>query len=451
MSGARTRYHARWVLPIATPPVADGTVIVEDDRIVWVGPRRDAPSGGTDDDLGDAVLLPGLVNCHTHLELTVMRGFLEELSFFNWVRTLTRARHFVLNDVALLDSARLGVREGLCAGITTFADTGDSAAPFDALRELGARGIAFREVFGPDPAQADASLAGLRDKVTTMRARATSLVRVGVSPHAPYSVSDALFEAVARYARDENLPVAVHIAESNDESLLVERAQGPFAEFLRSRGIDVEPRARSPIALLDRCGVLAARPLLIHAVRADAPDVATMARTQCGVAHCPASNAKLGHGIAPLSEMLDAGIAVGLGSDSMASNNCMDLIAEGRLAVLQQRTRLQRADTMPAMRVLDLATRGGARALGLDDTIGVLAPGYQADLAAFPLGATRGPVHDVAAALVFAGGTPASLTVVAGRIIARHGVVLQEDAALAGRVQQVADALQRWRQSESGL
>jgi 5-methylthioadenosine/S-adenosylhomocysteine deaminase len=438
------------VLPIVAPPIEGGTVVVDGDRIAWVGPRAQAPAGGSDDDLGDAVLLPGLVNAHTHLELTVMRGFLEDLAFFDWVRTLTRARHFVLDAAALLDSARLGVVEGLRAGVTTFADTGDSPAPFDALRELGARGIAFREVFGPDPAQAEASLAALREKIIDMRARETPLVRVGVSPHAPYSVSDALFAAVARFAEAERLPIAVHIAESEVESALVERAQGPFADFLRSRVLDVEPRARSPIALLERCGVLGARALLIHAVRADAPDIATMARHQCGVAHCPASNAKLAHGIAPLVEMLDAGLAVGLGSDSMASNNRMDILGEGRLAALQQRARTGIPGAIPPHAVLELATRGGARALGMADQIGALAVGCQADLAAFALDPASRPVHDIAAAVVHAGGTPAMRTVVAGRILVRDGVVLHEDASLAQRVQRSADALGRWRRADPG-
>ena len=448
MTHARTRYHARWVLPIASPPIMDGTVIVEGDRIAWVGKRAHASAGGVDDDLGDAVLMPCLVNVHTHLELTVMRGFLEELSFFDWVRTLTRARHAVLDDTRLLDSARLGVVEGLSAGITTFADTGASRAPFDAMRELGVRGIAYREVFGPDPAQCAEALAGLTAAVAAMRADESALVRVGVSPHAPYSVSDALFEAVAAYATAERLPVAVHIAESDDESMLVERARGPFADFLRSRGITVEARARSPIALLHRCGVLATQPLLIHAVRADAPDIAAMAAHRCAVAHCPASNAKLAHGVAPLLEMQDAGLPVGLGSDSMASNNRMDLMGEARLAMLQQRARTRRTDALPAARLLELATRDGARALGLESEIGVLAVGMQADLAAFAIDGRHGPVQDIETAVLHAGGTPALRTVVAGRVRVRDGVALGHDRTLTERVQQTAAALGRWRRED---
>jgi 5-methylthioadenosine/S-adenosylhomocysteine deaminase len=186
-------------------------------------------------------------------------------------------------------------------------------------------------------------------------------------------------------------------------------------------------------------------------VRADAPDIAAMVRHRCGVAHCPASNAKLAHGIAPLVEMLGAGLDVGLGSDSMASNNRMDMVGEGRLAALQQRSRTGRADVIPAAQVLELATHGGARALGLGASVGLLAEGYQADLAAFALHDASAPVHDIATSIVHAGGNPAVRTVVAGRERVRDGVVLHEDALLARRVQAHADELARWRGADPGL
>ncbi|MBI3569482.1 MAG: amidohydrolase family protein, partial [Gemmatimonadetes bacterium] len=151
-----TRYHARWVLPITAPPVHDGTVVVHDGRIVWVGPRASAPDG-RDEDLGEAILMPGLVNAHTHLDLTVMRGFLEGLSFFAWIRTLTAARA-ELRYEDFLASARLGIVEGLRRGVTTYADTAPSPAGFDAMRKMGVRGIAYREVFGPAPSQARAAV-----------------------------------------------------------------------------------------------------------------------------------------------------------------------------------------------------------------------------------------------------------------------------------------------------
>jgi len=388
------RYHARWVLPISRPPLENATVVEDGGRIVFVGARGDAPPG-QDEDLGDVALLPGLVNAHTHLELTVMRGFLEDLDFRSWILRLTRARREVLSPETLVDSAKAGIAEGLLAGVTTYADTNESGAPFHALRAMGVRGISYQEVFGPDPAQCSEALAGLRAKVDAMRPNETALVRAGVSPHAPYSVSDALFEATAAYAQSERLPIAVHIAESEDESSLVQHAFGAWADSHRARGLPVVVRAGSPIRLLERTRVLDARPLLIHCIRADANDVAAIARHDCAVAHCPASNAKLGHGIAPLVELLDAGVRVGVGSDSVASNNRMDLLDEARLAILMQRARLQRHNAVSAARMLELATLGGARALGLDAEIGTLDVGKSADLAAFPLRHPRSsPLYD---------------------------------------------------------
>jgi 5-methylthioadenosine/S-adenosylhomocysteine deaminase len=290
-------------------------------------------------------------------------------------------------------------------------------------------------------------MAGLRAAVGHSRPRETPLVHVGVSPHAPYSVSDPLFSATARYARDESLPIAVHIAESQAEMDLVCNASGPFAEALRGRGISVERRADSPIELLERTDVLASRPLLIHCVRATEPDVGRVLRHDCAIAHCPASNAKLGHGIAPLSDWLTRGVRVGLGSDSVAANNRMDLLDEGRLAMLMQRSRLQSFDALPAREILELATLGGARALGLDSRIGSLAVGKDADFAAFALDELADvPMHAPEDALVFAaGGRRALLTVVRGRELVRAGRVLRD---MRGDVVAVRGAAERMGQGK---
>lgn len=438
------RYHADWVLPITAPAIHRGTVAVDHDRIAYVGPRDRAPAG-EDVELGAAVLMPGLVNAHTHLELTAMRGFLEDLEFHAWIRRLVTARQEVLTPDMLLDSARLGVDEGLAAGITTYADTCDSGAAFDAMLERGVRGIMYQEVFGPAPATCEESLVALKAKVAALRVRETSLVQVGVSPHAPYTVSDRLFAATARYAIQARLPIAIHIAESDAEQRLVVEAGGPFADALLKRGIRVEQRARTPIQLLRGLRVLDAQPLLIHCVHATAVDVHAISATGCAVAHCPGSNAKLGHGVAPLTAFLEAGIPVGLGSDSVASSNRMSILGEACLAVLQQRARVQRPDAVPAARALRLATIDGARALGLEAEVGSLEVGKSADLAAFPLDDRLGPVHDVESAVVFTlNAVPASLVTVAGTVRVRDGVIVDRDPGLPARVQRVADALQRW-------
>lgn len=429
-------------MPVASAPIAHGTVITEGDRIVWVGERRSAPDGGHDEDLGHAILTPGLVNAHTHLDLTLLRGFLSDLPFFDWVRTLTRAT-MQLSDDERLASAMLGVAEGLLSGVTTYADTAPNDAAFKAMQSLGVRGICYRETFGPDPKVAAQSLATLQSQVAEMRAHETSLVKVGVSPHAPYSVSDALYAAVAEYARRERLPVAVHIAEGADESSLVERGEGEFAQFLRSRGIEVAPRGDEPIELIERAGLLRGDTLLIHAVRVSDAAIGRIASAGCGVAHCPASNAKLGHGIAPLLSMLRDGVKVGLGSDSMGSNDGMDLLEEARLASLAQRALSGRPDAVSAREAFRLATLGGAEALGLDGEIGALEIGKQADLAAFEL--PPGSGSDIYDVLVF-GPRPRTLrSVVAGNELMRDGAVLGFNPAIASHVEASAERLRRWR------
>ena len=441
-------YRARYVLPIATPPIVDGVVAVERDRIAYVGPAAGAPDGTTVG-LGNALLLPGLVNAHTHLELTGMRGFLEDLDFRSWILRLTSAKRAVLSRDMLLDAARYGIAEGLQRGITTFADTCDSGVAMEAMRESGVRGVMYQEVFGPDPAQCAASLSELREKIDRLRPLETALVRLGVSPHAPYTVSDELFTAVARFARDNDLPIAIHIAESALEEDLVVRGEGTFADGLRARAIPVAPRARTPIELLAALDVLSARPLLIHCVRVNRTDITRIAEARCSIAHCPASNAKLGHGIAPLTDLMAAGITVGLGSDSVASNNRMDILEEARLAALFQRARLDSSSAVGASDAIHLATLGGARAIGLEAEIGSLEVGKAADLAGFPLD-LAGPVHDPTAAAVFGlAGTKASFVVVAGRELVRNGILIAKDPTVDGRVEANAQALQTWLRTAS--
>jgi 5-methylthioadenosine/S-adenosylhomocysteine deaminase len=437
------RYRARWVVPISLPPIPNGVVAVDGDVIAYVGARAQAPAGD-DVDLGDVVLMPGLVNAHCHLELTAMRGFLEDLDFRRWILRLTGARRAVLDREALLDSARWGLAEGIQAGITTYGDTCDSGVVMNAMREAGVRGVMYQEVFGPDPAQCDASMAGLREKVGALRYLETPLVRVGVSPHAPYTVSDDLFRAATAFAREHHLPMAIHIAESDLEREYVVEGTGMFADGLRRRDIPVAPRASSPIRLLEALGVLEVAPLLIHCVRVDEQDIASIAAARAPVAHCPVSNAKLGHGIAPLNELLAGGVVVGLGTDSVASNNRMDVLEEARIALLNQRARTGSFETPAAIDVLELATIGGAHALGLGDVIGTLDVGKQADLSAFCIG-RAGPTYDPVTAAVFAmRGASADFVCVAGKVLLRDGKLVASRPGLADRMQGLADALGAW-------
>ncbi len=257
------------------------------------------------------------------------------------------------------------------------ADTGDSGAVWRALSQRQGSGIAYLEVFGPHPADADASLAELRSRVAEARAAAAPRVRIGVSPHAPYTVSGPLYRQVARWAQAEGLPVAVHIAESAAEAELLAAGSGTFAARWEARGIPLPGAACTPLAWLDRHGVLGERTLCIHSIRADDGDIRRLVRSGSAVAHCPRSNRRHGHGDAPLSKLLEARVRVGVGTDSAASVAPLDLLAEARAARALAGLSVESA--------MGLVTLEAARALGLAEEIGSLEPGKWGDLVAIGL------------------------------------------------------------------
>lgn len=441
------RYHARWLVPVSEPPIEHGTVVVDGRRIAYVGPRAAAPAG-RDHELGDALLLPGLVNAHCQLELTAARGLLGGLPDHERLPLLSRATHAALSEDAMLDGARAAVAEGLRAGVTTFADFGASSAGVRAMSELGVRGVAFQEVVGPTPSERADALTAVQRRLDRLRPFESPLLRLGVAPHSVYAVHEDLLVDACALAIAERLPIAIRAAESDAEIAFIREGEGPYAERLRALGVEVVRRSYSPVHLLKELGVAdVASPLLVGAVRFDGSDVAFVAGTGCTVVHCPSDSARRGDGVAPLAELLAAGVAVGLGSGSGASGDPVDLLGEARLAATLQALRAGRPDTLSPTVALELVTIGGARALRLDDRVGTLEVGKDADLAAFPLdGVHASLVHDpTVAALHALTGAVASFVAVAGEPRVSAGrLVTPLDAALPARLQSSADALALW-------
>ena len=434
-------YRAAWVVPVTGEPIENGELVTQGDRIVAVRPAEGAiDSNGID--FGDAILIPGLVNVHTHLDYTFLRGCLEDVDFFPWIRELT-ARAFTIAPEDWAASATWGAAEAVSSGVTTIGDCSFSGAALHGAKTVGLGGIIYQEVFGIDEHRSVPEiLIDLQEKVAVLREQCSgSLLEVGISPHAPYTVRAALMRALGEYAEAEKLPVCIHAAESQAESSLLQNGSGPFAEMFARRGIAWEAPGTSTVAYLGELGVLGSRTLLVHGVQISASDRTILERHDVAWAHCPKSNAKLGAGIAPLgllsqrsleeeSEERDPGASndaevrsygryprVGLGSDSVASNNTVDLFEEMRFAVLMQRAAHRKIEVMSARAALELATIQGAHALRMESEIGSLEPCKRADFCVVALDQLHNsPVYDPYNALVYAArGSDVLYTVVGGK------------------------------------
>ena len=400
----------RWVVPVSSPPLEHAAIAVEGSQILEVGPLETISKnhpGHTLKRFPEAALLPGLVNVHSHLELTVLRGYLEGLDFWRWIRTLTRTKYEVLNRDDILASALLGAIEALRAGVTTVGDPMDIGASLDAVLATGLRGVLYQEVFSPNPAEAEQAVQTLKDKMSLHESRLArwpegariqpsilegaevvtrrrQRVTLGVSPHALFTVSGPLFQKTTRFALDHNYPVCIHAAESEAETQLVRDGSGPMMESFRQRGIEWNPPRTSPIAYLNNLGILNRGTLLVHCIQLEPSDYATLSNQGVSVAHCPKSNVRLRHGFMNLAAIRDHHIPTGLGTDSVASNNAMDLFEEMRFASANP-CWMSAEDGLSTQEALRMATLGGAEALGLSNSIGSFEPKKQADVIAVDL------------------------------------------------------------------
>ncbi len=429
---------AQYILPVAGEPFENGAIAVENDRIISVGTVEELKEKFPEtkiEKLGESVIMPGFVNAHSHLEITAMRGFLDDVEhdFYAWLMKLTKGRAEHLTEEDVRNAAVFGALEGARAGVTCFGDIGRmGVAGFEALKANGLRGIVFQETeFSPDDKTAAEDFEKLKAKFLELKETETNLVKAGISPHATYTVGRKLFEKIADYAIAENIKISVHAAESLKEKSLLETGEGFFADVYKNYGFEWQSPNCSPTEYLDKIGVLKARPLLAHCINVSDSDIELIKNSGSKIAHCPKSNAKFGHGIAPLEKFLDAEIVVGFGSDSVASNNTCDILEESRFAALLARTKNDKKRFLSARELIETATLGGAKALGLENEIGTLEAGKQADLVVISLdNAAQMPVNDIYSAVLFSSNArDVRLTMVAGREIYRNGKaqMLDED------------------------
>ena len=369
-----TVHRARWVLPIAQPPIENGWVEVDHGRIVAVGTEQQtstehqAPSTKH-----ETVLLPALVNAHTHLELSWMRGQVPPAaSMPQWVERLMALRRTVGHEP--IEPIEEAIAEARASGTTLLGDVTNTLAAYEPLAASEMSAAIFRELLGFNVADPDAAVTAARAQLDALTPVAR--LRPSIVPHAPYSVSPALLRAIAASAGAA--PVSIHLGESAEEVELLRTGAGPWRELLGRLGAWSDgwrAPATGPIEYMRAQGLVNERLLAVHCVQLTDDELAILAAAGATVVTCPRSNRWVGAGLPPIERFYRAGVRVAVGTDSLASVEDLNLFSEMRLM-------REIAPSVAAREILASATRHGADALGFGDQLGTLEPGKRAELIA---------------------------------------------------------------------
>lgn len=376
MTQPDTLIHGRWIAPVEPRDtlLEQHAIAIGSGRILALLPSAEARQrypDATAIERPHHLLIPGLVNAHTHAAMSLLRGLADDLPLMRWLNEhIWPAEAQQMSPAFVESGSKLAMAEMIRSGTSCFNDmyffpdvTARVAAAAGMRAVVGLIVIDFPSAWASDPATYLQ-----RGEALWHHYRDHPLIRCALAPHAPYSVSDAPLQQVAVAADRLDLPIHIHLHETADE----------IAGSLRAHG-------ERPIARLQRLGLLNRRLLAVHMTQLEAAEIALCAKQQVQVVHCPESNLKLASGFCPITQLLDAGVNCALGSDGAASNNDLDLIGEMRTAALLAKGVSGDASALPAAQALELATLGGAKALGLDQEIGSLRPGKSADIAAIDL------------------------------------------------------------------
>ncbi len=414
MEAVDTLIHARWIVPVRPrgQVLEDHSLALRDGRIHACLPTPEAKDrfrAPAELSLDRHVLIPGLVNAHTHAAMNLLRGLADDLPLMTWLQEhIWPAEQRHVDRDFVYDGTELAVAEMLRGGITCFNDMyfyPDETAR--AARRAGIRAVVGLIVLDFPTRWAEGPEDYLRKGLDLHEQYADDpLIRTAFAPHAPYTVSDAPLQRILTLAEELDLPIHMHVHETADEVAQSQRQHG----------------AR-PLARLEALGLLSPRLLAVHMTQLEAHEIERLAKHGVHVVHCPESNMKLASGTCPVARLLEAGVNVALGTDGAASNNDLDLFGELRTAALLGKLVAGDAAAVPAPAALEMATLGGARALGLADEIGTLEVGKAADVVAVDLGGIEAlPLYDVVSQLVYATGRHQVSDVwVAGRHLLKAG------------------------------
>lgn len=420
--------NASYVLPITSEPIAKGSVLVRDGKIIDIGSQELLRLRYPEEevrDFGKSALMPGLIDLHTHVENAVMRGAVHDVPYTTWVMsTVEIGSKMAVAD--WYDSAVLGGLEALSSGITCIADITASGAAGVAAQRLGMRGVIYREVGAMDKHRINFAMSQAENDIYHWRQEVDAdRVTIGIAPAAIYACHPSVFTRVSELAQRENLPVAIHVAGNREEYDFVRYGSSPFSVHVmgEDRGyVEIPPwlpTGTTPVKYAAEWGAFEADNVMaIHCVHVDDADIKKLKEYDVSVGVCPRCNAQLGMGVAPIDKFLQAGLRLGLGTDSPAATDTIDMMEEMRLGMLIQRA-INPKVFLGAASMLEMATLGGAKALRIDDKVGSLDIGKQADIIAVDLsGSHQAPATDPIAAIVnTCNGTDVLMTMVDGKIL----------------------------------
>lgn len=404
----------KWVVPITSPLVKDGAVLVSDNTIIAVGKAKEilqqAPSGAQKLEFPEGILVPGLVNPHTHLENTHFLGIKKPQPFNLWLAQMVKLVKNQSFDDALA-AAKEGVAQSVSYGVTCVGDFSRFGASFVALDELGLKGAVFKEFICLNDNEIEARLTELENWLAVAKSQ-SSLLKVAVGPHAPYTVTPKAFKRTIDLAERQDLQICIHAAESLSERRLIEQRKGIWQFWLGSV-LRSAPIGLSPIGYLDWLGALKPNTLLVHCVQVDDKDISLLAERKVWVIHCPRSNFNLKVGVMPLKKMLSSGVKICLATDGLASAESLSPLDEIRFAIKLSDEYPEIYPSLSPSRWLRMVTLDSASALGLEKEVGSIEQGKYADLAIFKVGSA---IDDPIEALIFEG-KGANLTMVSGEIV----------------------------------
>ncbi len=368
--------RAKYLIPTPGNCIENGAVAVTGVKIHRVGlwcEMSAIPGVEKVIDLGNAVIMPGLINTHTHLDLSNLHNRIKPTSnFTHWVFQVIGAR-MRWKDEDYVFSIEKGAKLSIESGVTTVADISNTGHAFSVLKKSPLRKVVYKEIISLKPGQAADIMKKLKEELPQIKTDA--LLSVGLSPHAPYSVSRELYQAACGFAGESRLPVCTHLAETQDEIEFLTKGTGNFPAFLRQiRALPDgwKPPGTTPVRYLNEMGVVNNRTLLIHCNYVSDEEIALIQSAGASVAFCPGSHRFFGYTNHPVRRFLDAGINVGIGTDSLASNDS--------LSVLDELKYLSTNLALSPQTLISMATVNGAKAIGLESRVGQLREGFEADI-----------------------------------------------------------------------